>query len=222
MFEHRIEHGMKVVRRSGHADSSNGLAVTRDCRDDGKRQMIIALSQVEEQLLHFFEHLSRSGILSVDLVDHQNDWKVSSECFPQDVPSLGKRALSSIDEQDHPIDERQRTLHLPTKIGVTRRVDQIDAGSSIVDLCGLCQDGDSAFALLVVVVHHTIDHCLVGGERTGVAQQRIDERRLSVVDVRNERNVTNGGTYWRQDVQLVSLRRIRLRHHRSEPRNARQ
>jgi len=30
---------------------------------------------------------------------------------------------------------------------------------------------------------------------TGVAQQRIDERGFAMVDVRYERDVTNGGTY---------------------------
>ena len=53
----------------------------------------------------------------------------------------------------------------------------------------LGQDGDAALALEVVVVHHPLGHLLVGAERAALPQQRVDERGLAVVDVRDDGDV---------------------------------
>jgi hypothetical protein len=73
---------------------------------------------------------------------------------------------------------------------VTWRVHQVDLDALPHDRCGLGQDGDAALALLVGGVQDAIDHRLMGRERAGGAQQRVDECGLAVVDVGNQSNVT--------------------------------
>ena len=53
----------------------------------------------------------------------------------------------------------------------------------------LRQDGDAALALEVVAIHRLRFHLLVLAEGAGLLQQRVDQRRLAVIDMRNDRNV---------------------------------
>ncbi len=55
----------------------------------------------------------------------------------------------------------------------------------------LGEDRDALLALEVAGVHDPVGDTfeLVGGERAGLAQHRVDERGLAVVDVRDDRDV---------------------------------
>ena len=85
----------------------------------------------------------------------------------------------------------ERPLDLAAEVGVAGGVDQVDLDALPVDRGGLGEDGDAPLALLVVGVHDSVDHRLVGGEGAGGTQQRVDQRGLAVVDVGDERDVTN-------------------------------
>jgi hypothetical protein len=54
----------------------------------------------------------------------------------------------------------------------------------------LGQDRDAALALELVAVHHAVGHLLIGAEGAALPQQRVHERGLAVVDVRDDRQVT--------------------------------
>jgi hypothetical protein len=70
-------------------------------------------------------------------------------------------------------------------------VDEIDLDAAPLHCRSLRQDGDSAFAFLVVVVHDALDHRLMGGKGSRLAQQFIDQRGLAMVNVRDDRDVAN-------------------------------
>src|SRR5207248_8570303 len=53
----------------------------------------------------------------------------------------------------------------------------------------LGEDRDALLALEVHRIEHTLGHVLVRAERTRLPQHRVDERRLPVVDVRDDRDV---------------------------------
>ena len=55
----------------------------------------------------------------------------------------------------------------------------------------LGQNGDPAFAFQRERVHHPLDHRRIVAERAALAEQRIDQRRLAVIDVRDDRHVAN-------------------------------
>jgi len=52
-----------------------------------------------------------------------------------------------------------------------------------------CQDGDAALALQLVRVEHPLGHFLVRTEHAALAQQAVDQRRLPMVDVGDQRHV---------------------------------
>ena len=55
----------------------------------------------------------------------------------------------------------------------------------------LGEDRDALLALEVHRVHHALGDVLVGAERAGLPQHRVDERRLAVVDVGDDGDVSD-------------------------------
>jgi hypothetical protein len=97
-----------------------------------------------------------------------------------------------VDEQQHAVDHREHALHLAPEVRMTRRVDDVDVRAAVGDRAVLRQDRDAALALQVVRIHYPLDEVLVRGERARLPQQLVDERRLAVVDVGDDRDVADG------------------------------
>ena len=90
-----------------------------------------------------------------------------------------------------PIHHRQDALDLAAEVGVAGRVDDVDAGVLPVDRGRLGQDGDAALLFEVVGIHDALGDALVVAEGAGLLQQLVDEGRLAMVDVRDDRDVAD-------------------------------
>ena len=111
------------------------------------------------------------------------------ERLAQHEPRLRQRPLRGVDEQQHAVDHRQRALDLAAEVRVAGRVDDIDEDVVVVDGRVLRQDRDAALALEVGVVHRALGDALVRAENAALVEQGIDERRLAVIDVGDDRHV---------------------------------
>jgi len=60
------------------------------------------------------------------------------------------------------------------------------------DRGGLRQNGDAAFLFQVGRVHGALFDALVVAEGAGLAEKLVDERGLAMVDVRDDRDITQG------------------------------
>ena len=89
---------------------------------------------------------------------------------------------------------REDALDLGAEIGVAGRVDDVDVGGLAArwrpfDRGALGEDGDPALFLEVVRIHRALFDALVVAEGARLAEQLVDERRLAVIDVRDDRDV---------------------------------
>ena len=75
---------------------------------------------------------------------------------------------------------------------MTRGVDDVDVGVAVPDRAILGEDRDPALPLEIVGVHHALGDVLVLRERAGLHEQLVDERRLAVIDVGDDRDVAQG------------------------------
>ncbi len=155
--------------------------------------MVVGRVEVEEQLVDLVEDFVGARIATVDLVQDDNRRQMLGEGLREHVTGLRQRALGRIDEQHDAVDHRQRPLDLTTEVGVPGRVDEVDLRAPPRDRCRLCEDRDAALALLVVRVHDAVDDRLVLTKHPGRAEHGVDEGGLPVVDMGDERDVTNGG-----------------------------
>ena len=129
----------------------------------------------------------------VDLVHHEHHRQAGLERLAQHEAGLGERALGGVHEQHHAVHHRQAALHLAAEVGVARGVDEVELHVAVAHRRVLGEDRDAALALLVHRVHDEVGEPLglVGGEDAGLAQHRVDQRGLAVVDVRDDRDVAD-------------------------------
>jgi len=141
--------------------------------------------------MHPHQRLGGIGVGAVDLVDHDDRPQPDLERLAQHETGLRHRPLGGVDQKKTSVGHVQHPLHLAAEVGVARRVDDVDRHVAVADGRVLGQDRDALLTLQVVAVHDQRPHILVLAERVALLQQGIDQRRLAVVDVGDDRQVSN-------------------------------
>ena len=157
MLDDSVEQRSEVGVVAGDTDPGHGSSVTGDGRHDGEVDVVVGGVEVEEQLVHLVDDLVRAGIGPVDLVEDDNRREVTFEGLREDVAGLRLGAFGGVHEQEDAVDECQGPFDLAAEVGVAGSVDEVDAGPAPLDRRGLGEDGDPAFALLVVGVEDALD-----------------------------------------------------------------
>ena len=181
--EERLQVGRELVGREP------GVAGARVRVDDRELDLRLVGVEVEEELVDLVHDLLDPGVGPVDLVDDEHDRQLQLERLAQHEPGLRQRPLARVDEQQDAVDHRQPALDLAAEIGVPGRVDDVDLRVAELDRRVLGEDRDPLLALEVGRVHDPLADVLVLPERAGLPEHRVDERRLAVVDVRDDRDV---------------------------------
>ena len=111
------------------------------------------------------------------------DGSLALQRFGQHEASLGQGALRGIDEQHDAVHHPERTFHFTAKVGVPRRVDDVDLDVTVTDGRVLGHDRDAFFTLEIHRVHDAILHGLMLPKRSALPQHGVDERGLAVIHV---------------------------------------
>ena len=180
----RLQRRARVGRRERGA-AGPGVRV-----DDRELDLVLGRAEVDEQLVDLVDDLGDARVRPVDLVDHEDHRQPALERLAQHEARLRQRALGRVDEQQHAVDHRQPALHLAAEVGVAGRVDDVELDAAVADRGVLGQDRDALLTLEVHRVHHAVVDVLVLPERAGLPQHGVDERRLAVVDVGDDRDVS--------------------------------
>jgi len=136
------------------------------------------------------------SVFAVNFINYHNRLVSHRQRFAQHEARLGHRPFSSIDQQQNAIDHIHHTLYFTTKIGMPRRIDNVNfhllVGCSIPNFNRsiFCQDSDTALALEVIRIHHPLNHLLIFPKNARLAQQAIYQSRLAVIDVRNNGDIS--------------------------------
>ena len=96
-----------------------------------------------------------------------------------------------IDEQQNAVDHLEDTLDLAAEIGVARGIDDVDFRSLIMHGGILGQNGNAALTLQIARVHHAVHHGLVLAVDAALLEHLIDQRRLAMVNVRDDGDISN-------------------------------
>ncbi len=112
----------------------------------GKVQLVFDRVQVDEEVVHFVEDLLRARVGTIDLVDDQDGQQLGLQRLREHVTGLRQGAFRGIDQKHDAVHHLEGALDLATKVGVARRIDNVDLG--VVELDGrvLGQNGDAALA----------------------------------------------------------------------------
>ena len=159
--------------------------------------------------MRFFHHLVDAGIGAVGFIHHDDHRHLGRQCFTEYETSLRQGAFRGVDKQHHTVHHGQCTFHFPTEVCVAGGINDVDdqvltvlANPLAADSSVFCQNGDAFFFLEVTRVHDAVDEFSVGIKGTGLAQHGVDKGGFSVVNVRDDGNVSElcighwGGHCW--------------------------
>ena len=154
-----------------------------------KVELLLVRLQRGEQVEHLFLDLPRAGVRPVGLIDHHDRLQALGQRLHGDELGLRHRAFRRVDQQQHAVDHVEDPLDLAAEVGVARRIDDVDVVAVPDQRGALGQDGDAAFALLVVAVHRPVGDLLILAEGAALAQQLVDQGGFAVVDVGDDGEV---------------------------------
>ena len=137
----------------------------------------------------------RIGAGQVDLVDHRHQLQIVLERQVDVGQRLRLDALRGIHHEHRALAGRQGARDLVMEVDVAGRVDEVQlvlvAVARLVEHAhGARLDRDALLALEIHRIEHLIGH-LARAQGVRALQQAVGQRRLAVVDVRNNAEVTN-------------------------------
>ncbi len=175
---------LRALRLVGHPALLGGAV------EDREVELLVGGVERGEEVEHLVDDLGDAGVGLVDLVDRDDRLQADLQRLADHELGLRHRPLGGIDQHDGAVDHGEDALDLAAEIGVAGRVDDVDAGVVPGDGGGLRHDGDAALLLEVVRVHHALGDALVVAEGAGLLEEAVDEGRLAVIDVRDDRDVS--------------------------------
>ena len=187
--EQLVEERPQALVQTRRVGRQPGAARSRVAVDDRELDLALVGVEIEEQLVHLVDDLGDPCVGAVDLVDDEEDRKACLERLAEHEARLGQRAFARVDEEQHAVDHPQAPLHLAAEVGVAGRVDDVDLHPAVVDRRVLGQDRDALLALEIHRVEHALRDVLVLAEGAGLPEHRVHERRLAVVDVRDDGHI---------------------------------
>ncbi len=134
--------------------------------------------------------------MTVDLIDHRNRRQASFQRLAQDESRLWQATLGRINQQHHAIDHLQDAFDLSTKVSVAGRVHDIDFHIAIMDGRVLRHDRNATLALKIHRIHDALTHLFVLAKGPGLAQHRVNQRGLAVIDVSNNCDIPNVSSWF--------------------------
>ncbi len=158
----------------------------------------------------------------VDLVHDRDDLEVVLDREVGVRERLRLDPLRGVHEEERALARLERARHLVGEVDVPGRVDQVQLVALPLDADGLRLDRDAALALEIHRVEHLLAH-LPLGERRGQLEDAVGERRLAVVDVRDDGEVADAIEAHEVRERLTRARMVSsslIRRIRAAPRNA--
>ena len=194
-------HVAELLAGFRHCRVERRPAVQRGRIHDREIELRVVRAEAIEEIERLVDDPLRTRARPVHLVDDDDRPQALPQRLQRYETRLRHRTFHRVDEQQHAVDHAENPLDLAAEVGMARRVDDVDVGVAEADRAVLGEDRDAALALDVVAVHHPLADVLVRGERPGLHEQLVDERRLAVIDVRDDRDVAEVGAmlrHWRR------------------------
>ena len=198
MFQDNVEQRLQVRACLGGKSGTTGRRLGIH---NWEIRLLLAGTQLDEQVERLVEDPGRLGILAVDLIDHHNGLVPHLERLLEHEARLRHGAFGGIDQQQHAVHHVHDAFHLAAKVGVAGRIDDVDlnrlAGLGIVQGNGRVfgENRDAPLAFEVVRIHHPLFHVLVVAESMGLAQQAVHQGGLAVVHMGDDGNISEIGSF---------------------------
>ncbi len=160
---------------------------------DRKVELLLVGIEIDKEVVDLVQDLGGPGVVAVDLVDHHDRRQTELERLGEHETGLRQRSLGGVHQQQDTIDHLQGPLDLAAEIGVAGGVDDVDLDALVAHGGVLGEDGDAALTLEIAGVHHAFGNPFVGAEGAALPQHGIHQGGLAVVDVGDDREISEFG-----------------------------
>ncbi len=148
-----------------------------------------------DDVLDLDPHPLRIGGGQVDLVDHGNQFEIVFDGEVRVGQRLGLHPLRGVHDEERPFASREASRDLVRKIDVPRRIDEVQDVAlpvlrPVIEPDGVRLDRDPPLPLQIHVVEDLIG-LLAQRDRPRLLEQAVGERRLAVVDMGDDAEVSN-------------------------------
>ena len=149
-----------------------------------------ALGRLAEELAELLRGAVGIGLREVDLVRGRDDLETAVDGEVRVRERLRLDPLRRVDDEQRALAGLERARDLVREVDVPGRVDEVELMAAPAHAHGLCLDRDPPLALELHRVEELLAH-LPRGDGAGQLEDAVGERRLPVVDVRDDREVAN-------------------------------
>ena len=111
----------------------------------GKIELLVGGFQFDKKIENHIEHFVRPRVFPVDLVDDDDRFCFVLHRLAQNKARLRLRSIVRVDHEQHAVDHLHDALDFAAEIGVTGRVDDVDAITVPLKRGVLRANGDSLF-----------------------------------------------------------------------------
>ena len=164
-------------------------AIAAGAVEHGEVELGVAGVEIGEQVEDLVEHVEVALVGPVDLVDGDDRPQAALSAFDTTNLVCGSGPSEASTSSDDAVDHVEDALDLAAEVGVAWRVDDVDARALPHERGVLGENRDAALAFQIVGIHGALDDALVLAKRARLFQKLVDERRLAMVDVRDDRDV---------------------------------
>ncbi len=193
VLEDRVEERAQIVRQV--IGRIAGPHLQRLGVDHGEVGLLLVGAQVYEQVKGGVDRVVEPRRRPVHLVDHDDGLQPLFQRLAQHEARLRHGAFHRVHQEQHAVYHVHDALDFAAEVGVPRRIDDIDRDALIEDAGVLRQNGDAPFPLQVVRVEHALHHLLIAAKDVGLAQHPVDQRRLAVVHMGDDRHIADVGAH---------------------------
>ena len=192
--DHRAQRRIGIAARSGHL------------RHDGFENLVDAHARLRrtrnrigridaDHILDLRLRVVGIGLRQIHLVEHRHHLDTEVERGVAVGNGLRFYALARIDDEQCAFACRERATHFIREVDMARRVDQIEVvdlavARLVVQRSGLCLDGYPTLLLDLHRVENLRFHLAIC-KSPATLDQAICKRRLAVIDVRNDRKISD-------------------------------
>ncbi len=164
--------------------------VQRRSVNDREVQLLVGCVEVNEQVEDLINNPVRTRARAVNFVDNHDWFQAMGECFFGYEARLRHWAVKCVNHQQHGIHHGHHALNFTTEVGVPRGINDVDTVVIPFDRGVFSEDGNPTLFLQIVGVHHAFLSFGTRIERTGLLQQLINQGSFTMVNVRDDGDIT--------------------------------
>ena len=173
-----------------HIRAVTGSACSAGAEKHRAVELFVGGPEIHEKLKDLIDDFCDTSIGAIHLIDHDDEHQAELQRSGENESRLRHGTFCRVHKEENTVCHLQNAFHLAAEIGVSGRVDDVDLDVFIHTGAVFGEDRNASLALQITAVHDAVLDDLVLTERTALAEHLVDQRRLAVVNVSDDRDVS--------------------------------